>query len=94
MLKIDISRSAAKFIQKLPPKHFKQVVGTLFHLRKTPTPQDSEQLSGFPQYRRTEIGEYRIIYRFDQDTLFVAVVGKRNDDAVLYESLGNSLFLK
>lgn len=82
MLKIDITKSAGKFIKKLPPKQFRQVVGTILALRENPTPTDSKQLKGYPEYQRVDIGEYRIIYRFDKDTVYIAVVGKRNDDEV------------
>ena len=82
MLKIDITKSAGKFIKKLPPKQFRQVVGTILALRENPTPTDSKQLKGYPDYQRADIGEYRIIYRFDKNTVYIAVVGKRNDDEV------------
>ena len=82
MHKIDITKSAGKFIKKLPPKQYRQVVGTILGLRENPTPHDSEQLKGSPQYQRVDIGEYRIVYRFDKETVYIAVVGKRNDDEV------------
>jgi mRNA interferase RelE/StbE len=31
---------------------------------------------------RTDSGEYRIIYRVEEDELHVALIGKRNDDEV------------
>jgi mRNA interferase RelE/StbE len=27
-------------------------------------------------------GEYRIVYYFEKDTIFVALIGKRNDDDI------------
>ena len=44
-------------------------------------PPDSEWVTGFP-YRRADIGEYRIIYRVESDTLLIPLIGKRNDDDV------------
>jgi len=82
MYKIDITKAAGKFIEKLPPKQYRQVVSTVLPLRKDPTPNDSKQLSGYPEYHRVDIGEYRIIYRLDNDTVYIAVIGKRNDDEV------------
>ncbi len=82
MHKIDITKAAGKFIEKLPPKQYRQVISTIFDLRENPTPNDSKQLSGYPEYHRADIGEYRIIYRFDNDTVYIAVIGKRNDDEV------------
>ncbi len=82
MLKIDITKSAGKFIKKLPPKQLKQVVGTILGLRENPKPHDSKQLVGYPEYQRVDIGEYRIIYRVDSDVIRIATIGKRNDDEV------------
>jgi mRNA interferase RelE/StbE len=79
MYKIDSTKSAGKFINKLPPKQYRQVVSTILSLRENPTLNDSEQLSGYPEYQRVDIGEYRIVYRYDKETIYIAVVGKRND---------------
>ena len=48
---------------------------------ENPDPQDSRELSGYP-YRRTDVGEYRIIYSVESHCLKVALVGKRNDDEI------------
>jgi mRNA interferase RelE/StbE len=82
MLKIDITKSVGKFIKNLPPKQFKQVVGTILGLRENPKPHDSKQLIGYPEYQRVDIGEYRIIYRANEETVYIAKIGKRNDDEV------------
>jgi len=82
-LKLKISKQASKFIQKLPPKQYKQVVGTVLALLRDPEPQDSKYLKGSAQgNRRADIGEYRIIYRTEGDDLLALVIGKRNDDEV------------
>jgi len=80
--KLDLTRAAGKFLTKLPPKQFRQVVSTIFRLRENPEPHDSSQLIGNPEYRRVDIGEYRIIYRLETDAVKIAVVGKRNDSEV------------
>ncbi len=33
-------------------------------------------------FRRADIGEYRIVYRVEGDTLYLTVIGKRNDSSV------------
>ena len=81
MLKLDIKHRATKFIKKLQPKHRRQVSGKILELQYNPLPSDSEQLTGF-SYKRADIGEYRIIYRVEGDTLRVPLIGKRNDDEV------------
>jgi mRNA interferase RelE/StbE len=83
MLKIEFQRAATKAMQRLPPKHRKQVARKIYGLRENPAPQDSKKLKGTSSaYRRADIGEYRIIYRVDDDTLRVFLVGKRNDMSV------------
>jgi len=82
MYKLDITKSAGKFISVLPPKQYRQVVNTIFRLRENPKPNDSKQLTGNSDYRRVDVGEYRIIYRVSTDTVIIAVVGKRNDSEV------------
>ena len=82
MLKFDLTKSAGKFIKKLPAKQYRQVVSTMLALRENTQPHDSEQLKGYPEFRRVDIGEYRIIYRYDNDTVYIATIGKRNDDEV------------
>ena len=58
-----------------------EVVERYLELAKDPTPADSGQLKGFP-YLRADIGEYRNIYRYDDDVLYAPIVGKRNDNDV------------
>ena len=81
MLKLDLTHAAKRFLDDLPPKQFRQVVNKVISLMENPLPQDSCLLSGAP-YRRTDIGEYRIIYRVEAECLKVALIGKRNDDEV------------
>ena len=82
MFKLDLTKTAGKFLQKLPAKQFRQVVATVFRLREQPAPHDAKQLIGYPEYLRVDIGEYRIIYRVDDDIVKICVIGKRNDDDV------------
>lgn len=82
-LELDISKQAIKFINRLPPKQFKQVMSTILSLLTNPAPHDSRLLKGDPQDNlRVDIGEYRVVYRVEESTLKVPVVGKRNDDEV------------
>ena len=82
MYKLDITRAVDRFLKKLQPKQFRQVVQTILTLRFDPTPHDSKQLIGSPEYRRVDMGEFRIVYRIEDDVIKIAVVGKRNDNDV------------
>lgn len=87
MLRINVSKRAQKFLHQLPPKHGRQLPAKIFQLRNEPHPNDAKQLTGHPQWWRATAGEYRIIYRVEDDTLFIEIVGKRNDDEI-YRQFG------
>jgi len=79
--KLDLTHDALKLLGSLPAKQFRQVASKVFELMENPEPQHSKPLAGF-EYRRADVGEYRIVYRFDRDLLFVALIGKRHDSEV------------
>jgi mRNA interferase RelE/StbE len=68
-------------LPNLPPKQYRQVVGAILELLNDSRPHYSKQLSGSP-YLRLAVGEYRVIYRDDEETVHVVLVGKRNDSEV------------
>ena len=80
MPRIDLRRDAVRFLRKLPPKHERQVVRKIAELGDNPEPHNSKQLKGsMSTFRRLSVGEYRVIYRVEGDTLRIYLVGKRND---------------
>ncbi len=81
MLRLNLTHDALSFLDSLPGKQYKQVVSAMFDLLKNPEPHDSKTLRGYP-YRRVDMGEYRIIYRVQEEELEVILIGKRNDDDV------------
>jgi len=82
MREVNLSKDAGKFLKKLPPKHRRQMAERILGLSENPLAVDTSKLRGFIDYYRADIGEYRIIYRFSQTTVFVTLLGKRNDDEV------------
>ena len=82
-LTLRITRQTGRFVKTLPPKQYKQVVGTIFSLLNNPVPHDSQVLKGSKQNnRRVDVWEYRIVYRVEGEELLVLVAGKRNDDDI------------
>ena len=78
-----LSKDAMSFIEKMLPKHAKQVLLKILALCSNPSPPDSLRLKGSPEgYSRADSGEYRIIYRIEDDKLHIHLIGKRNDDEV------------
>ena len=81
MLKLNLTHDALSFLDNVPGKQYKQVVGAMFDLLKNPEPHDSSALRGYP-YRRVDVGEYRIVYRVQEEEVQIVVIGKRNDNDV------------
>ena len=82
-MKLRMTNQALKAVEKLDAKQYRQVVGAILGLLKNPEPHDSKQLAGAKnRERRSDAGEYRIIYCHDGEVVEILVVGKRNDDAV------------
>jgi len=82
MLNIRFSKLAKKFVEKVPPKHRRQIVSKSISLKDDPLPSDSKHLKGFLGYFRVDIGEYRIIYTILEPKITIELIGKRNDDEV------------
>lgn len=81
MLTLDLGDKGKRFLQKLPPKHFNQIDRKIEFLRTNPFPQDSKLLKG-RHFLRADSGEYRIVYKVIGTTLYIPIIGKRNDDEV------------
>lgn len=79
--KLSLTNDAKRFLDRLDAKQYRQVVRRILALIDDATPPDSIKLTG-SEYRRVDQGEYRIVYSFDADTVYIVVVGKRNDDEV------------
>lgn len=86
MRSLVLDNTARKTFDSLPDKHFRQVITAVFSLLKEPLPQDARPLTGVPCYRIT-VGEYRVVYDFDDERVRVLAFGKRNDGEV-YRRLG------
>lgn len=79
--KLSLTNDAQKFLDRLDAKHYRQVVRKIIALTNDATPPDSIKMEG-PIYHRVDQGEYRLVYFFEADTVYIVVVGKRNDDEV------------
>jgi mRNA interferase RelE/StbE len=79
--KLALNSGVLKDLPQLPPKQYRQVVGAILDLLNDSRPHYAKPLSGSP-YLRLAVGEYRVIYRDDEETVHVVLVGKRNDSEV------------
>lgn len=90
MLALELSKQASDFLRALPIKQGKQIAAKLKILAADPMVLPSEQLQGFAPYRRLKADEFRIIYIVEAETVFVRLIGKRNDDEI-YKALTRAL---
>jgi mRNA interferase RelE/StbE len=81
MRKLAVEKGVLKELEGLPPKQYRQVVSAIFDLLADPAPHYSKSLEG-SAYRRIAVGEYRVIYRSDEEFVYIVVAGKRNDGDV------------
>jgi len=81
MRKLVLAKAILKDLDELPAKQYRQVVSAILDLLNELCPHYSQALEGTP-YRRLAVGEYRVVYRGDEESVQVLVVGKRNDDDV------------
>ena len=81
MFKLDLTKSVISYLNKLPPKQYRQGVKKIFSLLVDPKPSDPIPLKAY-LFRRTDIGEYRIVYRIEDETIKIPLIDKRNDDQV------------
>ena len=84
MLLINLSKQSDKFCSTLDPKQYKQIVREIFKLAKNPDQNDIKKIISEKNisYYRKDVGEFRIIFKIDENILYITVIGKRNDDSV------------
>ena len=71
--KIEIKKSAAKELSRLPKKELIKVVEKIKLLSDEPRPSGCKKLSGDEKYR-IRIGSYRVLYSIEDEILIVYVV--------------------
>ena len=82
MRTLAYTHDAIKFLKNLDAKQFRQLGLKVFSLLSDPRPNDSIEMKGGKGRFRVDVGEFRIIYRFDENSVSILVIGKRNDGEV------------
>ncbi len=81
MKRLDLTKDAHGFLKEMQVKQFRQIGQKILSLLIDPKPNDAAPLKGY-DYWRADVGEFRIVYKFDDDTVYVILIAKRNDDEV------------
>jgi mRNA interferase RelE/StbE len=79
--KIELTRTAAKQLYKLPPDILRRIDEAILGLASNPRPSGTKKLSSQSDRYRIRIGDYRVIYEiYDTElVVFVVDVGHRKD---------------
>ena len=78
--KIEIKKSAAKELNKLPLNDLKKIIRKIHNLADNPKPSDCKKITGEEKYR-IRSGNYRILYLIEDNILMIYIVkiGHRRD---------------
>ena len=90
MRRIDLSKQALAFLRDLQTKQARQIAEKLALLREHAEAVPSEPLKGYVPMRRLRAGEFRVVFRWEDDLVKIVLIGKRNDDEI-YKLLQRAL---
>jgi mRNA interferase RelE/StbE len=78
---VRLKPSAERALRKLPREIQRRIASRLDSLGGDPRPSGCEKLAGADRLYRVRTGDYRIVYRVDDDVLVVLVIaiGHRSD---------------
>lgn len=71
---VIISKSVQKQVQRLPQPTQKRVQDKLVALKTEPRPSGALKLKGYENQYRLRIGDYRIRYEVDDETLVIKIL--------------------
>ena len=79
--RIEIKRSAAKALKKIPKANRKSIVDKIDSLAETPPNPDTTKMKGNNPFHKVRVGDYRIVYEIQEDVLVILVIkiGHRKD---------------
>lgn len=71
---IELTRSVRQSLKSLPRSILKRIDAKILSLAENPRPQDAKMLRGKQGLFRVRVGNYRIVYRVEDDRFIVLVV--------------------
>lgn len=78
---IEVKRSAAKALQKIPKTDQKRIADKIDSLAQNPPNPDTTKIKGNNPFHKIRVGDYRIIYEIQEKVLMILIVkiGHRKD---------------
>jgi mRNA interferase RelE/StbE len=79
--RVEVKRSAAKALKKIPKMDQKRIAGKIDSLVQNPPNHDTTKMKGNNPFHKIRVGDYRIIYEIQEEVLIILVVkiGRRKD---------------
>ena len=79
--RIEVKRSAAKAIKKIPKPDQKRISEKIDNLAKNLPNPDITKMKGNNPFHKIRVGDYRIIYEIQDDVLLILIIkiGHRKD---------------
>ncbi|WP_027371063.1 type II toxin-antitoxin system RelE family toxin [Desulfovermiculus halophilus] len=79
--RIEVKRSAAKALKKIPKADQKRIADKIDSLAEDLPNPDTTKMKGNNPFHRIRVGDYRIIYEIQEEILLILVVkiGHRKD---------------
>ena len=72
--KVQLKRSVIKTLKSIPQKEIKKIGKKIDSLEQNPVPKDSKKIKGGKDLYRVRVGNYRILYFFQNSDLIVLVI--------------------
>jgi mRNA interferase RelE/StbE len=79
--KIEVKKSAAKALKKIPKADRKRIVDKIDSLAENPPSPETTKMKGNNPFHKIHVGDYRIIYEIQEAVLLILIVkvGHRKD---------------
>ena len=72
--RIEYTAAARKQLKKLPGHVLPRVIHGIEQLPDNPRPEGIKKLSGYKDYFRIRVGDYRIVYSIRDDILLILII--------------------
>ena len=77
--RIEVSKSVVKNLKKIPQIHSVRIESSIENLMNDPWPTGCRSVVGSAGEYRLRIGNYRIVYKVDDDCIWILKVAHRKD---------------
>lgn len=71
---IEFNKTASKELLKINTQDRNRIVTKVSNLTADPLPHGSKKLVGLNNYHRIRVGNYRVIYKIENDRLVILVI--------------------